>query len=185
MNESKVVCLRQKDEIDDPLTDPLRSGAKRLVQQAMEAEFAAFLASHAELELPDGSQRMFGMDMIRFVRSRWGSGRSRWRSRRRAIAARRPPTTADERIRYASSILPKWARRHEEPRCSFAGSLSARRFHRRFSGSADGLARQGCAEPLSCGDRGSRANGKTSIGAGAGRRRSMRSERSRTKHVCP
>lgn len=49
MNESKVVSLRQKDEIDDPLTDSLRCGAKRLVQQAVEAEFAAFLAAHAEL----------------------------------------------------------------------------------------------------------------------------------------
>ncbi len=29
MNENKVVSLRQKDEIDDPLTDILRAGAKR------------------------------------------------------------------------------------------------------------------------------------------------------------
>ena len=44
MNENGVVPLRQPDEIDDPLTEILRCGAKRLVQQAVEAEFAAFLA---------------------------------------------------------------------------------------------------------------------------------------------
>lgn len=58
MNENKVVSLRQKDEIEDPLTDILRAGAKRLVQQAVEAEFAAFLAVHADRELPDGRQRV-------------------------------------------------------------------------------------------------------------------------------
>ena len=58
MCEDKVLPFRQKDEIDDPLTEILRSGAKRLVQQAVEAEFAAFLAAHAELELPDGRQRV-------------------------------------------------------------------------------------------------------------------------------
>jgi putative transposase len=58
MNENRVVPLRQPDEIDDPLTEILRCGAKRLVQQAVEAEFAAFLARHADLELPDGRQRV-------------------------------------------------------------------------------------------------------------------------------
>ena len=50
MFENKVVPLRQKDEIDDPLTEILRAGAKRLIEQAVEAEFAAFLGSHADLE---------------------------------------------------------------------------------------------------------------------------------------
>ena len=30
MNENSVVSLRQKDEIDDPLTEILRTGARRL-----------------------------------------------------------------------------------------------------------------------------------------------------------
>ena len=50
MTEHKVVPLRQKDEIDDPLTEILRAGAKRLIEQAVEAEFSAFLCSHADLE---------------------------------------------------------------------------------------------------------------------------------------
>ena len=39
MNEnSNVVALRQPDEIEDPLTDILRSGARQLLAQAVELE---------------------------------------------------------------------------------------------------------------------------------------------------
>jgi transposase-like protein len=108
MNESKIVSLRQKDEIDDPLTEILRSGAKRLIEQAVEAEFAAFLAAHADLELPDGRQRVVrhGHDPMRAIQTGIGPVEvAKPKSRDRGAV------TADERIRYASSILPKWARR--------------------------------------------------------------------------
>jgi putative transposase len=77
MDKNRVVPLRQPDEIDDPLTEILRSGAKRLVQQAVEAEFAAFLARHADLELSDGRQRVVrhGHDPVRPIQT--GSDRSR------------------------------------------------------------------------------------------------------------
>ena len=41
---SNIVRLRQRDEIDDPLTDVLRSGARRLLAQAVELEAEVFLA---------------------------------------------------------------------------------------------------------------------------------------------
>ena len=47
---SNIVRLRQPDEIDDPLTDVLRSGARRLLAQAVELEAEAFLAGHARAE---------------------------------------------------------------------------------------------------------------------------------------
>ena len=40
-----VVSLRQPDTIEDPLTAILRSGARRLLAQAIEAEADAFLAT--------------------------------------------------------------------------------------------------------------------------------------------
>ena len=49
MNENRVIPLRQKGEIDDPLTEILRAGARRLIAQAVEAEFESFLASTADL----------------------------------------------------------------------------------------------------------------------------------------
>jgi len=108
MTENKVVALRQKDEIDDPLTDILRSGAKRLIEQAVEAEFAAFLAAHADLKLPDGRQRVVrhGHDPARAIQTGIGPVEVEKPKSRDRGAAR-----SEERIRYLSSILPKWARR--------------------------------------------------------------------------
>src|SRR5919112_2261195 len=59
MNEdSSIIHLRQPDEIDDPLTAVLRTGARRLLEQAIEAEVEAFLASMKDLKLPDGRDRV-------------------------------------------------------------------------------------------------------------------------------
>jgi hypothetical protein len=52
--DSTVVRLRQPEEIDDPLTAVLRSGARRLLAQALESEAAAFLALMADWQLEDG-----------------------------------------------------------------------------------------------------------------------------------
>jgi putative transposase len=107
MTENNVVTLRQKEEIDDPLTEILRSGAKRLIEQAVEAEFAAFLAAHGDLKLPDGRQRVVrhGHDPVRPIQTGIGPVEvEKPKARDRGAAA-------DERIRYSSSILPRWARR--------------------------------------------------------------------------
>ena len=58
MTENRVVALRQKGAIDDPLTEILRAGARRLIAQAVEAEFETFLVSTVDLVLPDGRQRV-------------------------------------------------------------------------------------------------------------------------------
>jgi hypothetical protein len=42
MSENNVVSLRQKDEIDDPLTEILRAGARRLIEQAVEGRALGF-----------------------------------------------------------------------------------------------------------------------------------------------
>ncbi|KAA5596712.1 IS256 family transposase, partial [Blastochloris sulfoviridis] len=47
-----VVRLRQPGEIDDPLTEVLRAGARQLLAQAIEAEVAAFLAGVKDEKLP-------------------------------------------------------------------------------------------------------------------------------------
>ena len=55
MNENiNIVPLRQPDEIDDPLTNILRSGARQLLAQAVENEAAAFLDAMKDLKLADG-----------------------------------------------------------------------------------------------------------------------------------
>ena len=107
MTEDKVVAFKQEGAIDDPLTEILRSGAKRLIEQAVEAEFAAFLASHGDLRLPDGRQRVVrhGYDPVRPIQTGIGPVEVE-KPKARDRGAR-----GEDRIRYASSILPKWARR--------------------------------------------------------------------------
>ena len=109
MNETiNIVRLRQSDEISDPLTDVLRSGARRLLAQAVEMEADDFIATMKELKLADGRDRI--------VRHGHGPERSIQTGigpvpvRRVKIRDRGANGEAD-RVRFASSILPKWARR--------------------------------------------------------------------------
>ena len=53
---TNLVRFRQPDEIDDPLTEVLRAGARRLLAQAVELEAEAFLAGLQDLRLPEGVQ---------------------------------------------------------------------------------------------------------------------------------
>ena len=78
MNEnSNIVRLRQQGEIDDPLTNILRSGARQLLAQAVEMEAEAFLASMKDLKLPDGRDRLVRHGHGPGRDSRPGSARSR------------------------------------------------------------------------------------------------------------
>ena len=107
MTENRVVALRQKGAIDDPLTEILRTGARRLIAQAVTAEFETFLASTAELVLPDGRQRVVrhGHDPVRAIQTGIGPVEvQKPKARDRAAAS-------GERLRFSSNILPKWARR--------------------------------------------------------------------------
>ena len=107
MNENRVVALREKGAIDDPLTEILRAGARRLIAQAVEAEFETFLGSNADLVLADGRQRVVrhGHDPVRAIQTGIGSvDVEKPKARDRGAAA-------GGRIRFTSAILPKWARR--------------------------------------------------------------------------
>jgi putative transposase len=105
MNTStNVVRLRQPDEIDDPLTDVLRAGARRLLAQAVELEAEVFLAGMRELKLPDGRDRLVrhGHGPERVIQTGIGPvSVSRVKIRDRGAA------TGEERVRFSSSILPK------------------------------------------------------------------------------
>ncbi len=59
MDESSVVQFRQPSSIcDDPLTEILRSGARELLAQAIEAEVALFVEAHAHLSDAGGRRRI-------------------------------------------------------------------------------------------------------------------------------
>jgi transposase-like protein len=103
-----VVPLRQPNEVDDPLTSILRSGARQLLAQAVEMEAEAFLLAMKGLKLPDGRDRLVrhGHGPERTIQTGIGPVEvERVKIRDRAAAEN------GERIRFTSAILPLWARR--------------------------------------------------------------------------
>jgi len=108
-SNNTVVHLRQPDEVDDPLTAVLRSGARRLLAQAIEAEADAFLAEMKGERLADGRERVVrhGHSPERQVQTGIGPVEvQRVKLRDRAAGE-----AGAERIRFTSAILPRWARR--------------------------------------------------------------------------
>jgi putative transposase len=103
-----IVRLRQPGEIDDPLTDVLKTGARQLLARAVELEAEVFLSSMQHLKLPDGRDRLVrhGHGPERSIQTGIGPiAVSRVKVRDRGAGA------DGTRIRFASSILPLWARR--------------------------------------------------------------------------
>ncbi len=107
-NDTDIIALRQPESVDDPLTEIARNGARRMLAAALRAEADAFVAQHAEEVLPDGRQRI--------VRHGYGPER-RIQTGIGALNVRRPKVRDrsaapdDEKVRFTSAILPKWARR--------------------------------------------------------------------------
>src|SRR2546430_2943649 len=109
MNEtSNIVALRQPDDVDDPLTNILRAGARQLLAQAVEIEVETFLATVKDLKLADGRARVVrhGYGPARTIATGIGPVEvARAKIRDRGAAG------DGERIRFSSAILPLWARR--------------------------------------------------------------------------
>jgi putative transposase len=103
--DSTVVAFQHPEDVDDPLTSVLREGARRLLAEAIEAEAEAFLAAMKKERLAAGRAR--------FVRHGHGPERTIQTGigpvpvKRAKVRDRGP----EERIRFTSAILPKWARR--------------------------------------------------------------------------
>lgn len=107
MTDDTVVALRQPGETQDPLTEILRAGARQLLTQAVEAEVAAMLAEHDHLKTDDGRRRVVrhGHGPERQILTGIGP-----------VAIKRPKirdrgAEGEDRIRFTSAILPRFARR--------------------------------------------------------------------------
>ena len=48
MSKDNVVAFRSPEGVEDPLTELLRTGAKRLIQQAIEAELSELLVQYED-----------------------------------------------------------------------------------------------------------------------------------------
>ena len=107
-NDTVTDPIGHLPDVDDPLTEVLRSGAQRLLVQAVETEAEAFLAMMSNWKLADGRAR--------FVRHGHGPERTIQTGIgavpvQRAKIRDRGAEGTEERIRFTSAILPRWGRR--------------------------------------------------------------------------
>lgn len=103
-----VLPFRQADSIEDPLTEIAREGARRMIAVAIRAEVDEFVESFAHLTTPDGRQRVVrhGQAPTRTIQTGIGPVEIR-----RAKVRDRAEVPDEEKIRFTSAILPRWARR--------------------------------------------------------------------------
>ena len=106
--DTTVIRLRQPEAVDDPLSELAREGARRMLGQVLIAEADAFVAMWKDVKLPDGRDRVVrhGHGPERAIQTGIGPV-----AVRRAKVRDRGKVGAAEKIRFTSSILPKWARR--------------------------------------------------------------------------
>ena len=107
MTDTNVFQFSQPGTFADPLTEVLRSGARALLAQAVEAEVAALLSGHADKLTDDGRQRLVRHGHLPEREIMTGIG---------PVAVRCPRVRdrigeGSERIRFSSAILPRYARR--------------------------------------------------------------------------
>ena len=109
MEQDNGVSLRRPGEPSaDPLTEVLRHGARALLAQAIEAEVAAFLASHADLVDDAGRQRLVRNGFLPERTIQTGIGPVPVRQPR---VRDRGAGAPGSKIRFTSAILPKYLRR--------------------------------------------------------------------------
>ena len=58
MSDDTVVSLAAPAQVCDPLTELLRTGARRLIEAAVTAEFEEYLSAFVQEQVPDGRQRV-------------------------------------------------------------------------------------------------------------------------------
>ena len=108
MYEDTVVSFSHPDRIstEDPLTEVLRSGARRLLAEAIEAEVSGFIAEHSDLVDEVGRRRVVRHGHLPERKIQTGIG---------AVSVRRPRVRDRQpeagRIHFTSAILPPYLRR--------------------------------------------------------------------------
>lgn len=105
MEENTVVAFRNPSNFqDDPLTEVLRTGARQLLSQAVEAEVASFLEAHGALVDDAGRRRVVRNGYLPERAIQTGIGPLR-------VRQPRVRDRGDGAIRFTSSILPRYLRR--------------------------------------------------------------------------
>src|SRR6202023_301729 len=107
MTDTNVLQFTQPGAFADPLTEVLRDGARALLAQAVEAEVATLLSSHADNLTENGPHRLVRHGHLPEREIMTGIGPVAVR----CLRVRDRVGEGSERIRFSSAILPPYARR--------------------------------------------------------------------------
>ena len=108
-DDTMITPLHQPGSILDPLTEIAREGARQMLAAALRAEATGFVARFADHRLPDGRQRVVrhGTGPERTIQTGIGP----IAVQRQKVRDRATDIAAENKIRFTSNILPRWARR--------------------------------------------------------------------------
>ncbi len=109
MSKDNLIDLKKPEAfVDDPITDILRQGARRLISAALEAEIETFLKQYKQIADDQGGQRIVRNGYLPEREIQTGIGQVPVKVPR---IRDRHPESQDGRIRFASSIIPPYLRR--------------------------------------------------------------------------
>jgi transposase-like protein len=109
MSKDNLIDLKKPEAfVDDPITDILRQGARRLISAALEAEIETFLKQYKQIADDQGGQRIVRNGYLPQREIQTGIGQVPVKVPR---IRDRHPESQGGRIRFASSIIPPYLRR--------------------------------------------------------------------------
>ncbi len=109
MTKDNVIDLKKPETFtDDPLTEILRNGAKKLLAQALEAEIESFLSQYADIKDDQGRKRVVRNGYLPERKIQTTIGQVPVKAPR---ARDRQKCDSWNRIRFGSSILPVYLRK--------------------------------------------------------------------------
>ncbi len=109
MSKDNLIDLKKPEAfVDDPLTDILRQGARRLISAALEAEIETFLKQYKEIAGDKSCQRIVRNGYLPEREIQTGIGQVPVKVPR---IRDRHPGSQDGRVRFTSSIIPPYLRK--------------------------------------------------------------------------
>ena len=109
MSQDNLIEFKKPEAcVDDPISDILRQGARRLLTAALEAEIQCFLQQYKEITDDKGCQRIVRNGYLPEREIQTGIGQVSVRAPR---IRDRQPDSQNGRIKFTSSILPPYLRR--------------------------------------------------------------------------
>lgn len=107
MKENKIIELKNPGSfIDDPITEILREGARKLLAAALETEIDEFISEYSELRCKDGAQRITKNGHLPRREIQTGIGPVPVK-----VPRSRDHEPDAEKIRFTSGIVPKYVRK--------------------------------------------------------------------------